>query len=110
MSPARPKLALLLALLLPAACAQFPALDAAVSESARTAPDPELVDYRQIVGPATEGAISPETQTTLQSRAEALQSQASSLDGPVLSDGARQELDEATARLKNPQPTDAATR
>ncbi len=74
-------LTVLVALPLLAACAQFPDLDAAVSEEAKTAPPPELVPVERILGPAT--AVPPstgdETEEELRARAAALRARANRL-------------------------------
>lgn len=83
-----------------AGCAQFPELDAVVSEEAKAAPDPVLTDNRPLLAAAAGGTIDETTQTSLQSRAAALQGRAGGLAGPVLLPEDRAEIDAAHSRLR----------
>ena len=77
----RPLTILCVCLPLLAGCAQFPEVDAVISEDAKNAPPPELVPLDQILEPAT--AVDPakgdETEAELRARAAALQARADRL-------------------------------
>ncbi|MFD0979611.1 MULTISPECIES: hypothetical protein [Tropicimonas] len=95
---------LLLCLAALAGCAQFPELDAALTEEGRLAPEPELVDNAPLLAAAAAGTVDESTQVALQSRAAALEGRASGLAGPVLLPEERAEIDAAHSRLRGLTP------
>lgn len=99
MSPARPILFLLL-LALPVACAQFPELDAVVSEEAMEAPSPDLVENSVLLQPVEELVLDESTAEELQARAAALEARAKAASEPAISPQERQVLLERAARLR----------
>jgi hypothetical protein len=94
----RPSLlyALIVAPLLLAACTQFPELDAAVSDSARAADYPALVNVEPILARTKDSGPAPEeTQSDLESRVAALRNRAARLKRTSVIDApARTRLDQ----------------
>lgn len=76
-------------------CVQFPEIDDATSETARTAPYPKLIPLDPIAdilnGPGTAPV---ETEETLEARVAGLRSRADRLRAPVLSANDRARLEE----------------
>ncbi|MDV7145699.1 hypothetical protein R3X27_23700 [Tropicimonas sp. TH_r6] len=83
-----------------AGCAQFPELDATVTEEARAAPAPELVDNSVVLGPASEAILDEETQADMEARAAALEARAEAASGPVISPEEKAELLRRAAALR----------
>lgn len=90
---------LCLGLLLPG-CAQFPELDATITEQARQAPDPELTDNIVVLGPAAEALLDEETVEELESRAAALEARALAASGPLIPPEERAEILRRAAALR----------
>ncbi|WP_068114494.1 hypothetical protein [Tropicimonas marinistellae] len=95
----RPAVPLMTVVLL-GGCAQFPELDAALSEEALSAPQPELSDNRPLLAAAGDGSLDEMDQAALQSRAAALQDRTAGLSEPVIGDADRADIDAAHARLR----------
>lgn len=79
----RPAVALLFALAL-SACADFPALDARMTEADRNAPFPGLVPLGPLLAAADARAGSPPPAADLPGRIAALNARAAALRGPVI--------------------------
>ncbi len=75
-----------------ASCAQFPDLDSALSENARTADYPNLVPVEVLQARVTETRISPETASGLQARVAALKARAARLRGSVIDSPTRERM------------------
>ncbi len=85
---------------LAAGCASFPDLDAAISEEAKQAPAPVLVDDRPIIRAAGPGRRDISTPEELQARASALQSRGAGQPAPVIDAAERARLLEVHERLR----------
>lgn len=83
-----------------AGCTTFPELDAAVSEEAKAAEDPELLDRRRFLVPYESQTIGTETQATLEAEAAGLRTRASGLSGAVIDSATRSELEARHLRLR----------
>lgn len=81
--PLRPYLALAFCVSL-AACAEFPELDAALSEEARSAPYPILLPVEELNARIDAPRIEPETAAGIEARVAALKARAQRLRGTVL--------------------------
>lgn len=92
MAPMRKPLALIAALGLAAAlpgCAQFPELDASVTDAARSAPYPDLVPLGGLRARLATTRIAPDTVPTIEARIARLEARADRLRGSVIDDATR---------------------
>ena len=76
--------------LLIAGCAQFPEVDATLSEQAREADFPTLAPMDQVLADAGSTEIDDESIEAIEKRADSLRARASALQGQVLGDTATQ--------------------
>jgi outer membrane murein-binding lipoprotein Lpp len=81
-----------------AGCSNFPELDDAISPAARKAGYPTLVPISQIIAGAADVQISPQTVSSLKTRAASLKSRASRLRNPVIDRQTRARLRAAIKR------------
>lgn len=79
----------LIAGLTAAGCAQFPELDATLTDEARAAPYPDLVPLEGLQARIGSTRIDPGTAPAVQARIAALKSRASRLRGTVIDDATR---------------------
>ncbi|WP_166416146.1 hypothetical protein [Cochlodiniinecator piscidefendens] len=92
---------IMIALLLPAmgACAQFPSVDASVSDRARQADFPTLLPMDQLTQYNTPPQIDDALVGSLEARVANLRARAARLRGQVISQQTRQYLQDGAARL-----------
>jgi len=81
-----------------AGCSDFPALDAAITPTARHAGYPSLMPIDQLMTNAAEVQITEETATTLQARVSHLKARAARLRGPVVDGASRARMRAAMIR------------
>ncbi len=81
-------------------CTQFPELDGAVTEEAKAASAPEIVDNSVVLGPAAEAILDVETQAEMEARAVALEARALAASGPIISPEEKAALLERAAALR----------
>lgn len=67
-----------------AGCSRFPALDDTVSDSARTAPYPDLVPVGMLLAQVPPDRIAPDTDDASKARAARLRARAAALRGTVI--------------------------
>lgn len=95
MTPMQNSLGLIAVLGLTAAlpgCTQFPQLDAAVTDAARTAPYPDLVPLDGLQARLTTSSVAPDTVPTIEARIARLEARADRLRGNVIDDATRERM------------------